>query len=51
MLRTSKKKGLDKLSEDRFAELFPPGALDIIQQMVPHPYLANVEFQKQVSLT
>ncbi len=34
MLRTSKKKGLDKLSEDRFAELFPPGALDIIQQMV-----------------
>lgn len=34
MLRQSKKKGLDKLSEERFADLFPPGALEIIQQMV-----------------
>ncbi len=34
MLRTSKKKGLDKLSEERFSDLFPPGALEIIQQMV-----------------
>lgn len=34
MLRMSKKKGLDKLSEERLSDLFPPGALEIIQQMV-----------------
>lgn len=34
MLHSSKRKGLDKLSEERFSDLFPPGTLDIIQQMV-----------------
>lgn len=33
-LQASKRRGLEKLSEERFADMFPPGAIDIITQII-----------------
>ncbi len=41
MLTLSKKKGLDKLNEDRVADLLPPGTLDIISQVIMTAGSAN----------
>lgn len=34
MLNQAKKRGLDKLSEERLSDMFPPGALEIITQII-----------------